>query len=108
MITTQTEAGRVNTTVEPEFVGDSGLAVQTTLAYAFLERIRAGAGLDDRGLGIEATILNLRQLVDRQSLSLANAEPPLLLQQPLPPGGVTDLPLPPLTTVMSLLEQVKG
>lgn len=87
--------------------GDSGLTVHTTFASEFLERAVKRAPLRALNPKMETALANLSQLVEMQKHRSISHGPRFPLQQPVPPGGVSKLPMPPLATVVSLLKHVK-
>jgi hypothetical protein len=56
---------------------------------------------------METALANLSQLVEMQKRSISHG-PRFPLQQPVPPGGVSKLAMPPQATVAALLKHVKG
>ncbi|UKZ47839.1 hypothetical protein TrVGV298_002071 [Trichoderma virens] len=88
--------------------GDSGLTVHTTFASEFLERAVKRAPLQALNPKMETALANLSQLVEMQKHRSISHGPRFPLQQPVPPGGVSKLPMPPLATVVSLLKHVKA
>lgn len=57
---------------------------------------------------METALANLSQLVDMQKKRSISHGPRFPLQQPVPPGGVTKMAMPPVGTVVSLLKHVKS
>ncbi|KAL7928974.1 hypothetical protein V8C35DRAFT_331966 [Trichoderma chlorosporum] len=88
--------------------GDSGLNVHTTFASEFLERAVKRAPLRALNPKMETALANLSQLVEMQKHRSISHGPRFPLQQPVPPGGVSKLPMPPQATVASLLKHVKA
>lgn len=89
------------------FGGDSGLTAHTAFASEFLERAVKRTSLRSPNPKMDAALANLGQLVDMQQRSSIAHRPRFPLQRPIPPGGVTKLPLPPMATVVELLKQNK-
>ncbi|KAK4071081.1 transcriptional regulator family: Fungal Specific TF [Trichoderma aggressivum f. europaeum] len=88
--------------------GDSGLTVHTTFASEFLERAVKRGPLRPLNPKMETALANLSQLVEMQKHRSISHGPRFPLQKPVPPGGVSKLPMPPLATVVSLLKHVKA
>ncbi|PTB70258.1 N-terminal binuclear Zn cluster-containing protein [Trichoderma citrinoviride] len=88
--------------------GDSGLTVHTTFASEFLERAVQRAPLPAVNPKMETALANLSQLVELQKHRSISHGPRFPLQQPVPPGGVSKLPMPPMATVVALLKHVKA
>lgn len=93
---------------ESAFGGDTGLTAQTNFASEFLENAIGRTSLRDVNPSIQAALSNLRQLVDMQTQRSISHGPRFPLQQPLPPGGLSQLPMPPVGTVVTLLKYLKG
>ena len=93
---------------ESAFGGDSGLTAQTAFASEFLERAVKRTSLRSVNPKMEAALANLGQLVDMQQSRSIVHRPRFPLQRPIPPGGVTKLPLPPMALVVDLLKKNKG
>ncbi|KAK5999118.1 hypothetical protein PT974_01507 [Cladobotryum mycophilum] len=88
--------------------GESGLTVHTTFASEFIERAVKRTSLRGVNPKMETALTNLRQFVDLQKRPSVAHGPRFPFQQPVPPGGVTKLPMPPMATVVSLLKYVKA
>lgn len=88
--------------------GDSGLTVHTAFASEFLERAVKRAPLRALNPKMETALANLSQLVDMQKKRSISHGPRFPFQQPVPPGGVSKLTMPPVATVVSLLKHVKS
>lgn len=93
---------------ESGYGGDSGLAAQTAFASDFLEHAVQRTSLRDVSPTIEAALSNLHQLVDMQTHRSISHGPRFPLQQPIPSGGLSKLPLPPMESVVQLLRRLKG
>lgn len=93
---------------EPAIDGDSGLRVHTVHASEFLEQAVESTHLRNVDHRMEATLADLRQLVEMQKSQPFSHGPRFPLQQPVPAGGVIKLPMPPVAAVMPLLKQSEG
>lgn len=89
------------------FGADQGLSEHTAFASEFLERAVKRTSLRSPNPKMEAALANLGQLVNMQKKSSGGYKPKFPLQQTVPPGGVTKLPLPPMSTVVDLLKKNK-
>ncbi|KAL9488042.1 hypothetical protein ACSS6W_000319 [Trichoderma asperelloides] len=105
--TTSSSADYDSASEESVLGGDSGLTVHTTFASEFLERAVKRAPLRALNPKMETALANLSQLVDMQKKRSISHGPRFPLQQPVPPGGVTKMAMPPVGTVVSLLKHVK-
>lgn len=108
MPTTTSTADYDSSDEESVLGGDSGLTVHTTFASEFLERAVKKASLPAVNPKMETALANLSQLVELQKHRSISHGPRFPLQQPVPPGGVSKLPMPPMATVVALLKHVKG
>lgn len=93
---------------ESAFGGDSIFAAQTTFASEFLEHAVERTSLRDVNPNIEDALANLKQLVDLQKRQSFSHGPRFPLQQPIPPGGLSQMKMPPMDLVVSLLKQIRG
>ncbi|CRK24177.1 hypothetical protein BN1708_018077 [Verticillium longisporum] len=57
---------------------------------------------------MQSALLTLRQMVSMQNESSSIRELKFPNQQPLPPGGLPELPMPPMAAVVSLLKHQKA
>ncbi|KAL7892790.1 hypothetical protein HDV63DRAFT_398114 [Trichoderma sp. SZMC 28014] len=105
--TTSSNADYDSASEESALGGDSGLTVHTTFASEFLERAVKRAPLRALNPKMETALTNLRQLVEMQKKRSISHGPRFPLQQPVPPGGVSKLAMPPQGTVAALLRHVK-
>ncbi|KJZ74289.1 hypothetical protein HIM_06295 [Hirsutella minnesotensis 3608] len=92
---------------EPAFGGDSGLTAQTAFASEFLEKAVRRTTLAEVNPKMEAAFANLRQLVDMQKRRSISHGPRFPFQKPVPAGGITKLPMPPMDAVVTLLKHAK-
>lgn len=106
--TTSSNADYDSASEESALGGDSGLTVHTTFASEFLERAVKRAPLRALNPKMETALTNLRQLVEMQKKRSISHGPRFPLQQPVPPGGVSKLAMPPQGTVAALLRHVKS
>ncbi|KAF4448836.1 fungal specific transcription factor domain-containing [Fusarium albosuccineum] len=88
--------------------GDSGFISQTAIASEFLANAVQHTSLHDANPSVEAAIGNLRQLVELQERRSISHGPRFPLQKPLPPGGLSKLPMPPIEAVVPLLKAVNS
>ena len=93
---------------ESVFGGDSTLAAQTTFASEFLEHAVERTSLRDVNPRMEDALANLKQLVELQNRQSISHGPRFPLQQPIPPGGLGQLRMPPMDVVVSLLKHIRG
>lgn len=105
--TTSSNADYDSASEESALGGDSGLTVHTAFASEFLERAVKRAPLKALDPKMESALTNLRQLVEMQKKRSISHGPRFPLQQPVPPGGVSKLAMPPQATVAALLRHVK-
>ncbi|RMJ15877.1 hypothetical protein CDV36_004479 [Fusarium kuroshium] len=88
--------------------GDSGLMSQTAIASEFLAHAVHRTSLHDAHPSVEAAVTNLRQLVQLQERRSISHGPRFPLQLPLPPGGLSKLPMPPIEAVVPLLKALNS
>lgn len=88
--------------------GDSGLNVHSAFASEFLERAVKKTSLHSVNPKMEAALANLSQIIEMQKHRSISHGPRFPMQRPVPPEGVTKLPMPPIATVVGLLKHVKG
>lgn len=87
---------------------DLALTSQTAFAQDFLETAVSKTSPDNLTPNMQLTLSSLRQMVAMQNGFASNLNFKLNLQRPLPPGGLQDLPLPPVKMVASLLKMQKS
>ncbi|GKT62190.1 fungal specific transcription factor domain-containing protein [Colletotrichum tofieldiae] len=75
-------------------------------ASDFIESAVQRTSLQDVAPNMHAALSSLRQIVSMQSKT-STREFRFRTQQPLPPGGLTDLPMPPMNAVVALLKHMK-
>ncbi|EGY19633.1 fungal specific transcription factor domain-containing protein [Verticillium dahliae VdLs.17] len=90
------------------FEGDLSLTAHTVFARDFLENAVQRTSLSDVTPNMQSALLTLRQMVSMQNESSSIRELKFPNQQPLPPGGLPELPMPPMAAVVSLLKHQKG
>lgn len=88
--------------------GDSVLADHTNYASDVLKHAVERTSLHDVNPKLGEALESLRRLAQLQSLESISQGPRFPHQQRLPPGGLSQLQMPPLDTVVSLLKHVKG
>ncbi|CAM1501549.1 Fc.00g035330.m01.CDS01 [Cosmosporella sp. VM-42] len=93
---------------ESVFGGDSTLAAQTTFASEFLENAVQRTSLRDVNPRMEDALANLKQLVELQNRQSISHGPRFPLQQPIPPGGLGQLRMPPMDVVVFLLKHIRA
>lgn len=93
---------------ESGYGGDEGLTAHTAFASDFLERAVKRTSLREVNPKVEAALANLSQLVEMQKHRSISSGPRFPLQVPIPPGGLSKMPMPPLDVVVGLLKQNKG
>lgn len=93
---------------ESAYGGDTGLIAHTTFASEFLESAVKRTSLREVNPKMAAGLNNLSQLVEMQKRRSISHGPRFPLQRPVPPGGISKLPMPPMQAVVSLLKHAKG
>jgi hypothetical protein len=93
---------------ESAFGGDSALTAHTVFASDFLEKAVNRTTLQEVNPNMRAALTNLSQLVAMHKHKSVSHGPRFPLQKPIPAGGISMLPMPPLNVVVSLLKQTKG
>lgn len=88
--------------------GDSGLISQTAIASEFLAHAVHRTSLHDAHPSVDAAVTNLRQLVQLQGSRSISTGPKFPRQLPLPQGGLSKLPMPPIEVVVPLLKALNG
>ncbi|GKT51277.1 uncharacterized protein ColSpa_11458 [Colletotrichum spaethianum] len=89
------------------FEGDLSLTAHTMFASEFIENAVQRTSLEDVPPNMHAALSSLRQIVAMQSKTSSTREFRFRTQQPLPPGGLTELPMPPMNAVVALLKHMK-
>ncbi|KAG5982459.1 hypothetical protein E4U55_001862 [Claviceps digitariae] len=92
---------------ESAYGGDTALVAHTTFASEFLERAVKRTSLREVSPKMAAGLSNLSQLVEMQKRRSISHGPRFPLQRPVPPGGISKLPMPPMQAVVSLLKHAK-
>lgn len=90
------------------FEGELSLTAHTMFASDFIESAVQRTSLQDVAPNMHAALSALRQIVSMQSRTSSNREFRFRTQQSLPPGGLADLPMPPMNAVVALLKHMKG
>lgn len=93
---------------ESAFGGDSALAAQTTFASEFLENAVERTSPRDVSPRMKDALNNLKRLVEMQNRQSISHGPRFPCQQPVPPGGLGQLKMPPMDIVVSLLRHIRG
>ncbi|OHX01015.1 fungal specific transcription factor domain-containing protein, partial [Colletotrichum incanum] len=89
------------------FEGELSLTAHTMFVSEFIESAVQRTSLQDVAPNMHAALSSLRQIVSMQSKT-STREFRFRTQQSLPPGGLTDLPMPPMNAVVALLKHMKG
>ncbi|KAK6224786.1 fungal specific transcription factor domain-containing protein [Colletotrichum tabaci] len=89
------------------FEGELSLTAHTMFASDFIESAVQRTSLQDVAPNMHAALSALRQIVSMQSRTSSNREFRFRTQQSLPPGGLADLPMPPMNAVVALLKHMK-
>ncbi|KAG5938245.1 hypothetical protein E4U53_008046 [Claviceps sorghi] len=92
---------------ESAYGGDTALVAHTTFASEFLEKAVKRTSLREVSPKMAAGLTNLSQLVEMQKRRSISHGPRFPLQKPVPPGGISKLPMPPMQAVVSLLKHAK-
>ena len=92
---------------ESAFGGDAGLTAHTAFASDFLENAVQRTTLDEVNPNMRAALSNLSQLVDMHKHKSVSHGPRFPLQRPVPPGGLSKLPMPPMHVVVHQLKELK-
>ncbi|KAE9582028.1 hypothetical protein CGMCC3_g1959 [Colletotrichum fructicola] len=90
------------------FEGDLSLTAHTMFASDFIENAVQRTSLQDVPPNMHAALSSLRQIVSMQNKVSSTKEFRFRSQQPLPPGGLPDLPMPPMNAVVALLKHMKA
>jgi hypothetical protein len=93
---------------ESAFGGDSALTAHTVFASDFLEKAVNRTTLQEVNPNMRTALTNLSQLVAMHKHKSVSHGPRFPLQKPIPAGGMSMLPMPPLNVVVSLLKQTKA
>ncbi|KAG7083834.1 fungal specific transcription factor domain-containing protein [Colletotrichum scovillei] len=89
------------------FEGDLSLTAHTMFASDFIEDAVQRTSLQDVAPNMQAALSSLRQIVAMQSKASSNRDFRFRTHQPLPPGGLPELPMPPMNAVVALLKHMK-
>ncbi|KAL0937838.1 fungal specific transcription factor domain protein [Colletotrichum truncatum] len=76
-------------------------------ASDFIENAVQRTSLQDVPPNMHAALSSLRQIVSMQNKISSTREFRFRTQQPLPPGGLPELPMPPMNAVVALLKHMK-
>ncbi|UPK92108.1 hypothetical protein LCI18_003043 [Fusarium solani-melongenae] len=87
---------------------DSAIVDHATGAREDLEHAISSITIDNAGPELHDALLNLKLLVELQNRQSVRSRPRFPLQQPLPAGGLGQLPLPPVNVVVGLLKYAQG
>lgn len=100
------------------FEGTSSLAAHTVQASAFLEHVVERERWNNQQMSpnMQAALSSLQQIVDMQQRgkksrmmgATSRHEVEFTNQKPIPPGGLKELPMPPVQTVIAMLRDIKG
>ncbi|KAG5800730.1 hypothetical protein H9Q69_000289 [Fusarium xylarioides] len=104
---TASPASITNTTVIP-FSSDPILAQQRTSASEFLENALKEHSPRDISIEMQSALSNLRQIVELQNSQSNNDGNDFPLAQLIPPGGLKEMSMPPLKTVLTLWSHLKA
>ncbi|KAH7136670.1 hypothetical protein B0J13DRAFT_449759 [Dactylonectria estremocensis] len=107
-VAASTIAGDDSSDSESAFGGDSTLAAHTTFASEFLEHAVERTSLQDVDPNMREGLANLRHLVELQNRQSISHGPRFPLQQPMPPGGLAQLRMPPMDVVVTLLKKIRN
>lgn len=89
------------------YEGELSLTAHTEFARDFLENAVGRASLDDLSPNMQSGLSALRQLVTMRNTSSTIRDQKFSMAQPMPPGGLMDLPMPPMRAVIGLLKSHK-
>ena len=102
--------GEIDPVSESAFAGDSSFAAHTVLASEFIEvAVRSSRFQDQLNPNIYSALASLRQIVSLQKRQIASHETfRWPRQRPVPPGGLSQMPMPPVSIVVERLRQLQG
>lgn len=106
--TSSTAADNESSDHESEYGGDTGLTTQANFASQFLEKAVERTSLNDIDPKMADALSSLRQLVELNNKRSISHGPRFPLQRPVPPGGVTRLPMPSQHIVTAILKENKS
>ncbi|KAK1596980.1 fungal-specific transcription factor domain-containing protein [Colletotrichum navitas] len=89
------------------FEGELSLTAHTMFASDFIEDAVQRTSLRDVPPNMHAALSSLRQIVTMQSKASSTREFRFRTQKLPPPGGLADLPMPPMNAVVALLKHMK-
>ena len=90
---------------ESAYGGDNALNTHAAFASEFLASAVRTTSLRDIDPRVEASLINLHQLVDMQKQRSISHGPRFPLAKPLPPGGLRAMPMPPISVVSPMLQR---
>lgn len=99
---------------DPPFEGDSSMTAHTVFASEFLHLAVGRTSLEPGNAhvmdnpSLHNALSSLQQIVQMQKRGSTTADIRFLNQKLLPPGGLRELPLPPLNVVVDILRELKG
>ncbi|KAI6378490.1 hypothetical protein MCOR25_002193 [Pyricularia grisea] len=98
---------------DPPFEGDSSMTAHTVFASEFLHLAVGRTSLEPGNAhvmdnpSLHNALSSLQQIVHMQKRGSTTADIRFLNQKLLPPGGLRELPLPPLNVVVDILRELK-
>ncbi|TLS22160.1 uncharacterized protein PpBr36_09960 [Pyricularia pennisetigena] len=108
------DADEAETDAEAPFEGDSSMTAHTAFASEFLHLAVGRTSLEPGHAhvmdnpSLHSALSSLQQIVHMQKRGSTTADIRFLNQKFLPPGGLRELPLPPLNVVVGILRELKG
>ncbi|TLD18503.1 hypothetical protein PspLS_10185 [Pyricularia sp. CBS 133598] len=114
VVKTDSDAEEGEGDTDPPFEGDSSMTAHTVFASEFLHLAVGRTSLEPGHAhvmdnpSLHSALSSLQQIVHMQKRGSTTADIRFLNQKLLPPGGLRDLPLPPLNVVVDILRELKG
>jgi hypothetical protein len=93
---------------ESVFGGDSAISAHTAFANDFLHHAVSKAPMPRVDPKMEEALAKLSQLVEMQKRRSISHGPRFPFQRPVPPGGLSQLPMPPMAAVVAALKRMKA
>ncbi|KAL5906764.1 hypothetical protein ACKVV1_011168 [Pyricularia oryzae] len=114
VVKTDSDAEEGEADADAPFEGDSSMTAHTVFASEFLHLAVGRTSLEPGHAhvmgnpSLHSALSSLQQIVHMQKRGSTTADIRFLNQKLLPPGGLRDLPLPPLNVVVDILRELKG
>ena len=95
--------------VDQTYEGNSSMNAHAAFAREFLEQAVTNTSLSRQlSPDIQSALVSLQQMVYTHGRKGVSPESRFIHQRPMPRGGFSQLPLPPIDAVLKLIREIKG